>query len=363
MMTRARTRDTGPQTGRRRGGALRVLGWIAVVILLLLAAAAVTAWSMLYKPQVAVDSGVPVQIEIPAGASTARIAEILADKGVVSNALMFRLKTRSAQADGKLRAGVYELGTGMPYDLVIDKLEAGPPIAYVTVTIPEGWVIEQIAARMEEQADIPANEFTELAKNGAPEFAQDHPYLEDAYKDSLEGYLFPKTYRLREGTTAREAIEIMLDQFDTEIAQVDVDRAKKNGVTLPELVIMASIIEREARIADERPLVSSVIYNRLERDMRLEMCATVEYVLPGNRLRLTTKETRTPSPYNTYLHKGLPPGPISNPGLQSLKAAAAPADTDYIFYVLTGKDGSQTYASTMSEFLKAKQKSKEVFGQ
>ena len=131
---------------------------------------------------------------------------------------------------------------------------------------------------------------------------------------------------------------------------------------MPQIVTMASIIEREARIPKERPLVSSVIYNRLARDMKLEICATVEYVLPGNRFRLSWKETRTPSPYNTYLHKGLTPGPISNPGLASLKAAASPADTDFIFYVLTGKDGSQTYASNAADFAKAKRKSKEVFG-
>ena len=154
----------------------------------------------------------------------------------------------------------------------------------------------------------------------------------------------------------------MLDQFDQEIAQVDTGFAKAQGLSVPEIVTIASIIEREARIPKERPLVSSVIYNRLDRDMKLEICATVEYVLPGNRFRLTWKETQTPSPYNTYLRKGLTPGPISNPGLASLKAAASPADTDFIFYVLTGKDGSQTYANNAADFAKAKRKSKEVFG-
>jgi len=359
-MTRARPRGSG--VGRRKGssraGAV-ALGVLAAAV----AVAAALVWSTLYRPVVAVERGEPVQVEVPKGASTREIGEALADAGVVPNATMFRLQTRLMDADGALRAGVYDLATGMPYDLVIQKLESGPPVTYVTVTIPEGWVIGQIASRLEEVAGIPEEEFSKLARVGAKEFAAEHPYLRDAYKGSLEGYLFPKTYRFREGTTAREAIDVMLGQFDKEIAQVDTTGVEKAGFSLSQIVTVASIIEREARIPSERPLVSSVIYNRLERGMRLQMCATVEYVLPGSRLRLTTRETRTPSPYNTYLHKGLTPGPISNPGLASLKAAASPADTEFIFYVLTGKDGSQTYASNAADFERAKRKSKEVFGE
>jgi len=336
---------------------------VAVAVLLgVLALASAAVWATLYRPATAVETGKPVQLQVPKGASTTQIATLLTDAGVVPNAMMFRVQTRLAEADGQLKAGVYDLATGMPYDLVIERLQQGPPIKYVTVTIPEGWVVTQIASRLDKEAGIPKEEFLKLARGGAKEFAAEHPYLEDAYKGSLEGYLFPKTYRFPEGTTARKAIETMLDQFDKEIAEVDLSTAEKSGLSVPDIVTIASIIEREARIPKERPLVSSVIYNRLERKMRLQMCSTVDYVLPGTHFRLTLKETRTPSPYNTYLHKGLTPGPISNPGLASIKAAAAPADTDFIFYVLTGKDGSQTYASNAAEFAKAKQKSKEVFG-
>lgn len=359
-MTRRSGRAGATGVRRSAGGAVTA---VLVALVVVMAIGVVGAWWVLYKPTTDVEAGKAVQLEVPAGASTTVIATQLADKGVVDNPTMFRIKARQAGADGKLRAGVYDLATGMPYDLVIEKLIKGPPIAYVTVTIPEGWVIEQIAERLAAQADIDEQEFIELAKGGAEQFVDGHPYLKDVYKGSLEGYLFPKTYRFREGTTAAEAIEIMLDQFDTEIAAVDVAKAEKRGFNLEQVVIMASIIEREARIEKERPLVSSVIHNRLKKGRKLEMCATVEYVLPGNRLRLTYQQTQTPSPYNTYLHKGLTPGPVSNPGLSSLQAAVEPADTDYMFYVLTGKDGSQTYASTEAEFLKAKRKSKEVFGQ
>lgn len=333
------------------------------LLLVLSTVLAAGVWYLLFRAETHIATGKPVTVEIPPGSSTAEIARILADAGVVENANMFRLQARLSEADGELKAGEYELETGMFYDEVIIALAAGPEMHFVTVTIPEGFVIEQIAQRFEEQAGIPADEFTTLAKTGGAMEFPDHPYLASAYQGSLEGYLFPKTYQLEEGTTAREAIEMMLDQFDDEITSVDTSAAAARGVELHELVTIASIIEREAKVADERPLVSSVIYNRLEIGMRLEIDATIEYVLPGNTFRLTLEDLRTQSPYNTYLNKGLPPGPISSPGLASLQAAAEPAATEYIYYVLTAKDGSHTFATNAEDFLAAKRKSKEVFGQ
>lgn len=356
------------EPGKRRGsGRRRATAIVTGVVVLIFAIAlvgAVVAWSVFMRADMAdVAPGQSVQVEIPAGAGTQRIAEILAESGVVKNAAMFRLSARLAEADGQLRAGVYELATGMPDDLVIEKLVQGPAIETVTVTIPEGWRITQIAKRFAKEAGIPEEEFRALAESGAKEFSADHPYLEDAYQGSLEGYLFPKTYTFEKDATARDVIEMMLDQFDTEIAEVDVKGAEKLGLSLPELVTAASILERETKLPKELGKVSSVIHNRLDIGMPLQMCSTVVYVLNRNELRLTTAETRTESPYNTYVNKGLPPGPIASPGLAALKAAADPADTDYIYFVLTGKDGSHTFASNNADFLRAKQKSKEVFGQ
>lgn len=330
--------------------------------LLVTAALAVGAWAVFLRPASDVTPGTPVQIEIPNGASTAEIADRLSSAGVVANANMFRLQARLSESDGDLKAGVYDLVAGLSYDQAIEELTRGPKIKYTTVTIPEGFVIEQIAGRFEEGAGIPASEFLALAKGGAGEFASGHTYLESAYDSSLEGYLFPKTYRIKEGSTASDVIEMMLDQFDKEIATVDLARAEQRGLTLGELVTIASMIEREAQLAKERPLVSSVIFNRLEKGMRLEIDATIEYILPGNRFRLENRHLKIDSPYNTYMYKGIPPGPIANPGIESLRAAVEPADTDYIYYVLTGKDGSHTFATNFDEFLKAKQRSKEVFG-
>lgn len=320
------------------------------------------AWALLGRAHVDTEPGVPVRVVVEPGASTASIASRLTSEGVVANPHQFRLRVRLAGADGRLRAGAYEFMTGSAYGDVIDTLLAGPPERYVNVTIPEGFVVEQIAERLEKSLGIPPDETLALARGGADRFVDDHPYLASAHEGSLEGYLFPKTYRFREGTGPEEALRAMLRQFDKEIAGVDVAAAERAGLSLHELVTLASMIEREARLESERPLISSVIHNRLRKGMRLEIDATIEYVLPGNRFRLTYRDLETDSPFNTYRRAGLPPGPIASPGLSSLKAAAEPADSAYLYYVLTGKDGSHTFAVSKQDFLRAKQRSKEVFG-
>jgi UPF0755 protein len=248
----------------------------------------------------------------------------------------------------------------MAYDEVIATLLVGPPLEYTTVTIPEGFTIEQMAVRFEESCGIPSVEFTSLALGQAMTFADEHPYLADVYNGSLEGYLFPKTYRVVNGSDAADVIGMMLDQFDAELATVDLTQATGRGLSLNGFVTLASMVEREARVSDERPLVASVIYNRLDRGMRLEIDATIEYVIKKNRPRLLNRDLEIDSPFNTYRNAGLPPGPIASPGLASLAAVAAPAETNYLYYVLTSTDGSHTFTETYEEFLIAKEKSREV---
>jgi len=334
---------------------------MALVAMILIVGIPVYAgYRTLIAPETEVAAGQTVEVTIPAGSDTARIAEILAEVGVIDNGAMFRLRARLDEVDGKLRPGVYQLSTGMPYSLVLERLLAGPPLEYVTITIPEGLTVDQIAERFESQAGIPAAEIVALAYGQAEMFAAEHPYLTGVYQESLEGYLFPKTYRVLADATASDVIEMMLDQFDTEMASVDLAYTTARGMSLHEVVTLASMIEREARVADERPLVSSVIYNRLDRGMRLEIDATIEYVIRENRPRLLNRDLEIDSPYNTYRNAGLPPGPIASPGLAALQAAAAPAQSNYIYYVLTSTDGSHTFAETYEEFLVAKEKSREV---
>ena len=350
---------------RRSSGDSRIfvaLGLLLVVVIL----AGAGLYSVLRageRPLVDVKPGLPVAVVIPGGAATGEIGQLLAERGVVADPREFRSRVRDAGLGQKLLAGSYDLRTGMGYEAAIASLTAGPQVAYAKVTIPEGWTIEQTAARLESQAGIPRQEFLTLAQSGAQEFAADHPVLKGAYRGSLEGFLFPKTYQVKAGATASDVIQMMLNQFDKEIAAVNPTRAAAKGISDSELVVMASIIERETKVAKERPIVSSVIYNRLALKMRLDMCSTVEYVIKEHKLRLTYADLNVESPYNTYRHAGLPPGPIASPGLAALKAASAPADTEYLYYVLTGKDGSHTFARNSAEFSRAKARSKQVFGE
>ena len=348
---------------RRRAAIRRVL---AIMVLGSLVGGGLLAgllWRHYALPQTDEAPGRSVQLRIEDGATTRDIASALLEAGVIANANGFALRSRITGADGRLQPGVYDLKTGMPDSQVIDILRTGPTVDYITVTIPEGFRVDQIADRLDRDVGIPRKEFLALAERGAKRFSKAHPYLAGAYKGSLEGYLFPKTYQIREDMTAEQIIEMMLDQFDRETADLDYAAAQKRGLSVREVVVIASMIERESKLDKERPLVSSVIYNRLRKGMRLKIDATIEYVLRDKRLRLTNRDLYTKTPYNTYLHEGLPPGPISNPGLKSLQAAVKPAETRFLYYVLTGKDGSHTFTTNLADFLVAKKKSKEVFGE
>ena len=332
------------------------------VLALLSLVAAIAGWWLLLRAENPQAAGVPVQVDVKKGASATDIAEQLAEKGVVDNALMFRVRARNSELADEFKPGSYALATGMPYELVFEKLAAGPEIVYFDVTIPEGWRATRIAERIAEKTGISQAELTRLVTTGAPEFEADHPYLAGAHRGSLEGFLFPKTYRIRKGSSAKKVVEMMLDQFDKEIAKVDLSYAKSKNLTVTDIVIIASIAEREASLSREYPLVTSVIYNRLRAKMRLELCSTVLYTMPESVKALKDSDTKVQTPYNTYELKGLPAGPISNPGLESLDAAAHPAPGKYLYYVLTGKDGSQTFTTNYADFLKAKAKYKKVFG-
>ncbi len=335
----------------RRRASAAVAGTVALLIVL----AAAGAWLGLLRPEVRVDAGRSVQVDVPRGSSPADVGRVLAARGVIDNAAMFRLRVQWAGAEGQLQPGVYDLRTGMTYGDAIEALREGPPVVLTTLTIPEGWTIRQVAARVEEKTGVPSAEFSDLATKGARSFR--FAFLSSNPTDSLEGYLFPKTYRVAPGATAREILEMMLTQFGEETSGLDLAYAASRGVTMHGLVTIGSMVERETKTADDRPLVSSVIYNRLSKGMYLEIDATVQYVL-GNKPRLLYSDLRVRSPYNTYLNKGLPPGPIASPGLASLQAAAEPADTGYLYYVLTHKDGSHSFALTREEFLRLKAQAK-----
>jgi UPF0755 protein len=337
-------------------------GIVALMVVAAVLVVGVSAgWWLLTRVEHPVKAGKSVEVRIPQGAGTEQIARMLSSYGVVNNSLMFGIRAKLAKS--ALRPGTYQFVTGMPDDLVLERLAAGPPVAYFDVMIPEGFTAVQVARRFAARAGVSEDDMMDLVNHGAPKFEAEHSYLAHADGGSLEGYLYPATYRIKKGTKPKAIVEMMLDKFDASVAKIDMSYAKSKNLTLVDVVIIASILDREAKLDREYPLVASVIYNRLHAHMRLQLCSTVLYVLPEGTTKLVNSDLFNPSPYNTYRKAGLPPGPICNPGSEALQAAAKPAGTKYLYYVLTGKDGSQTFTKTYAEFLAAKQKYHQVFGQ
>jgi len=351
-----------PRRPKRRGGAGKVILGLLLVLLIVAAALGAAGWYRFLRPENDIAAGKKVEIVIEKGSGTAAIARTLVDAGVVPNSEMFRLQAKRAGADGKLKAGEYQLSTGMPYELVLDKLQKGPNIVYYDVVIPEGFTARQVAARFAKRAKLDEDVLLGLVLEGAEQFSAKHPYLKGAYGGSMEGFLFPATYRVKEGTSEEAVVEMMLKKFDDEIAQIDMSYAESKNLTVTDVVSIASIIERETNLAKEYPLVASVIYNRLKIRMKLQLDSTVFYGLKPGDTVINMSDLKNNEPHNTYSHAGLPAGPISNPGAQALEAAAHPAATDYLYYVLTGKDGSQTFTNNYPDFLEAVKVYKRVFG-
>jgi UPF0755 protein len=257
--------------------------------------------------------------------------------------------------DNKLQPGRYALTTGMSDDEALGVLLAGPDPSLGPgnkLTIPEGLTIEATAARVEEVCGIPAADFIAEARS-ADAYVADYPFLEGVYDNSMEGFLYPKTYQIPAGSDAQYVIRVLLDQFAIETAGLDKAFAESKNLTLYDLVIMASMIEKETAAPDERPIVSSVLYNRLHDGMSLQICSTVVYAIGLDNYDghpLLESDLAVESPYNTYLNAGLPAGPICSPHLSSIEAAAHPAETDYLYYVLTSLEGTHTFCVTYEEF-------------
>lgn len=296
----------------------------------------------------AASTSAEVTVIIPSGAGDGDIAQILQDAGVISSTTTFMNAVSAASADGKLRSGTYHLQTGSDTSDVVSALLQGP--AAITLTIPEGFTVAQTAARVEAVLGIAAADFINQAK--ASNYATDYSFLLDTYNDSLEGFLYPETYQFDESATADTVIRTMLNQFATVTSTLDFSQASQGNTSLTQyqVLILASLIEKETAVSSERTLVSSVIYNRLNAGWYLQIDAAIAYAL--NKYDLLTYEDLTvDSPYNVYTNFGLPPGPICSPSLESINAAIHPDTTDYFFYVASAAlDGTHVFAATEEEF-------------
>jgi uncharacterized YceG family protein len=312
----------GAAPGRRGPRWGRLIALVAVV-----AVAVGVAWFSisLFQPFKGEGEG-EVRVRIPEGSSLGDIAELLEEQGVVSSSSFFQLRARLAGRSGDLKPGRYTLARDMRYVAVLDELEQGLPPNVIQVTIPEGRSRREVAPLVK---SLRGNYVRATRRNPALNPRE----YEAKGARNLEGFLFPATYELKKGATVRQLVREQLNAFKSNFETVDLRYAKRKNLTPYDVLIIASLIEREAAVAKERPIIASVIYNRLRNDLRLDIDATVRFVT-GNWTRpLRVSELENPSPYNTRVHAGLPPGPIGSPGLASIKAAARPARTDYLFYV------------------------------
>ncbi len=292
-----------------------------------------------------------VVLTILPGSTTDQIADQLREAGVIRSALAFSLRAQQSGLDGSFQAGQHVLRKNMTVDQAIEALQTAEMHERI-LTLIEGWRREEIAAYLLTQSVLDASEFLALTEGEAyrRDFLAELP--ESA---SLEGYLFPDTYRIEPETTTSQFIESLLNQFASKVRGTVGEGFQSNGLSVHQAVTLASIIEREAQVAAERPVIASVFYNRLRIYMPLGADPTIQYALGYQesegrwwKRALTYDDLKIASPYNTYVNVGLPPGPICNPGLASLQAVAAPADTDYYFFVAVG-DGSHVFSRTLEE--------------
>ncbi|MBE0466764.1 MAG: endolytic transglycosylase MltG [Candidatus Desulforudis sp.] len=289
----------------------------------------------------------PVVVEIPPNVSTAQIAKILADRDLVRNPVAFRLYTRLAGLDGALKAGEYEVSPHLSTPEIVEFLVQGR-VRLSAFNVPEGLNVDQTIKVLVERGLGDQETFAGVLREIAATHLLGYPQPTGQY--SLEGYLYPDTYLVAPGAGEGEIVRFMLSRFEEEVERLDLTtRADEYGLTLHEAVTLASLIEREARVAEERRVISGVIHNRLERGMLLQVCATVIYALGDcSREVVLEADLEVDSPYNTYLHPGLPPGPIASPGRDSLLAAVDPEEHDYLYYVVK-PDGSHAFSRTLAE--------------
>ena len=278
----------------------------------------------------------PKIVDIPSGTNAREIVDVLEKNEIIrKNNYTFRILTKLMKLEDQLKYGEYNLSPSMNMLQILHKLVKGEVITY-KITIPEGYTCTQIAELLDKKEIAKKEDFLKLVKDS---------------EKTLEGYLFPDTYEVPKRYGAEKMVKVMLSNFDQIVLENKfTERAEKIGFSLNEIIILASIVEKEAKFNDEKNRVSSVFYNRLKIGMKLQSCATIQYILGEPKEKLDEKDLMLDSLYNTYLYKGLPPGPICNPGFDSIIATLEPAEEDYLFFVL-GENGRHIFSKTYEEHL------------
>jgi UPF0755 protein len=324
---------------RRRRWPLVLLGILVVLVIM---GAVTTVW---VRHQINPgEAGAQVQLTIPQGTSTSDIAALLERDAVISNATVFKVYLRVKNV-GTIQAGDYTLRRHQPYAQIVAVLHKGPAVTVDRITIPEGFTFEQIAERVGRLPGRSAQRFIDLAASG-----QVRSQLEPPGSNNLEGLLYPDTYFVTAKDDEAAILKRMVTAFEQQAVALGIDDAAARLKLTPyQVVIVASMVEREAKVDGDRGKIASVIYNRLGRHMKLGIDATLLYALHGDTAELA-KRPNQDNPYNTRVIDGLPPTPIASPGRPSLQAAMNPEQTDYLYYVLADKDGHHAFTASAQEF-------------
>ena len=293
-----------------------------------------------------------ITVEIPSGSTTNDIAEILFENNLISNIRTFKYYAERTGSDSKLKAGSYVLSRNMNADELLDSLiKGGSSGNTYNITIIEGLTNEDMAQVLSEQTGLSYDKFIELME--APEtFREDYEFLNDTSVSNLQGYLMPDTYNIYIDSSEEDIIRVLLKQFDEFYLDEIKPRMGNTGLSFEEVINLASIVEKEALLDEERDEVAKVFLNRLDINMKLQSCATVNYANGEWKERLTYEDIEIDSPYNTYIVEGLPPAPINSPGRVSIISVLEPADVDYLFFVAKG-DGSHYFSNTYDEHIDA----------
>lgn len=332
--------------GGGRGGPLgaiarhpfRVFGVLVALFLL---------WSLnqLFQPFHGDGSG-HVAVTIPKGSSVSEVGDLLSDRGVIDDSTLFQIRVTLAGKRSEIYSGHFSLAHNMSYGAAIDALSQPPVKRTISVTIPEGYTRSQ-AAQLVEEDGVPGSYTKATVKS---KYLNPARYGGKGAKD-LEGFLFPDTFELKPSAPVADLVQLQLQDFMRRIKGVDMKYAKSKNLTVFDVLVIASMVQREAGVSSQFKDVASVIYNRLHEGMPLGIDATIRFATGNYTKPLTESELAVDSPYNTRTNAGLPPGPIDSPGLEAIEAAAHPAKTGYLFYVTTpGACGKLTFAKTEAEF-------------
>ncbi|MBN2061220.1 MAG: endolytic transglycosylase MltG [Deltaproteobacteria bacterium] len=283
-------------------------------------------------------------ITVREGLGLRAVAIELEERNIISSKSLFMIWGKIMGYSRKIKAGEYRLGSDMAPMRILEILTRGEIITH-PVTIPEGYSNKQIAEILEQKGMADKRQFLALASN------RDLILKYGFRSSSLEGFLYPDTYQFGKGLSAESIIDAMVNRFKTVVAPFE-HRLRELEMTVEEVVTLASIVEKETGRADERALIAGVFLNRLKKNMRLESDPTVIYGIENFNGNLTRKDLEVPTPYNTYIIRGLPPGPIANPGIEAIKAVLYPAEIDY-FYFVSKNDGSHYFSSSLREHINA----------